>query len=351
MGRTKVLGVKKICEVCGEEFEPYLNSTQKFCSHKCYGKSLRGPRVKKNCEVCGVEFEVALNSTQRFCNLECNHKSDKRRQAARNTMTRLQQDPEFAAKSRARGSEGLIKYNQSEKGRKTSSMMGREKMAKLNQDPEFIEKRNKVATERINRLNQDPDFIAKRNKATSESMLRRLEDPEYIEMNRERSRKTMTRMNQDPDFCRKRNEAGRKNILNQFKNGDFKFGLAQKILYEELLEFGLEPSKCFNLEKPILLTGEIVDKYPGSNKCLYRIDIAYITDDQIKLAIEVDGSMGHSTDEELQRDKVRDTILLNEFGIKTIRVKNDRIFKSVNTVAQTIIKEINKLSNQTNNVL
>ena len=68
--------IKKICEVCGKEFEilKCREYTAMFCSVKCKGKAKR--RNKKICEVCGNEFYGRKYSI--FCSSECSHNVQKK---------------------------------------------------------------------------------------------------------------------------------------------------------------------------------------------------------------------------------------------------------------------------------
>jgi very-short-patch-repair endonuclease len=68
--------VKKICEVCGKEFEVrnYERDKRRFCSRECVDLSRR-KREKRLCIWCGKEFEVVLSELKRgggkFCSKEC----------------------------------------------------------------------------------------------------------------------------------------------------------------------------------------------------------------------------------------------------------------------------------------
>lgn len=368
--------IKKACEFCGEDFEVLPHSPQRFCNRSCSDNyKIRSSNENKKSDVWLICQNPKCEDTnnvdhvflvpyekrdKRFCSRQCFYKSDElsnnmkklsqnpefiavRNKSVSESLKKLHQNPEFAAATRRRGRESMTKYNQSEKGRRTSSEMGFQKMTKLNQDPEFIEKRNKAATETINRLNQDPEFITKRNKATSDSLKKCHLDPEFLEKKSKRLSERMILSNQDPEFCRKRDEAGRKTIMRLFREGGFSFGLAQKMLFSRISELDPLLNEYLCMEKIVYLTDDIKSKYPGSNNSHYRVDIAFIVNDQIKLAIEVDGKLGHLTNEEIHRDQVRDSILMNEFGIKTIRVTNDQVFTNVNEVVELVMDEIQSI--------
>jgi hypothetical protein len=264
------------------------------------------------------------------------------------TLLRLWQDPEFAARAieraRIHGSENITRYNQSEQGRNTSSKTAHQTISRLNQDPDFIARRDKRASETFFRLWQDPEFREKSAKTSRDNLKRLRQDPEFIAKQSKAASDNLKRLHLDPEFRKRWYEVSRETMIRQVQNGDF--GRAQKLLFDRLPELNPLLSEYLLMEKIVYLTDDIRDRYYGSNKSHYRIDIAYVTGDQIKLAVEVDGSMGHSTDEELQRDRVRDNILLSEFGIPTIRVKNEEIFRDVDIVAKSIIDEVSLLSTQ-----
>lgn len=78
----------KICLTCGITFKSKY-ADQKFCSHKCYGISLRGKlsgrwlnqqpfKEKRTCPTCGEKFIVTGDiRNQIYCSRDCYHKSPK----------------------------------------------------------------------------------------------------------------------------------------------------------------------------------------------------------------------------------------------------------------------------------
>ena len=73
----------KICQYCGDGFHPF-NSTQKFCSNKCYWDyrhKVKGEadcqRLKK-CAQCGKEFKP-WNYRAKYCSRECLYRARTRR--------------------------------------------------------------------------------------------------------------------------------------------------------------------------------------------------------------------------------------------------------------------------------
>ena len=187
----------------------------------------------------------------------------------------------------------------------------------------------------VSKMFQDPEFLAIHKARSSELMKNFHQDPEFVVRRNKRASETITKWNQEHA-----GETIRNSILNK------RFGFAQRLLFEKFPDICPELSSYFKMESRVLLTEDIVSRYPGANKCLYLIDIAFIINDQITLAVEVDGDMNHSTPEEIQRDKVRDNILLSEFGIPTIRVRNEEVFRDVDIVAKSIIDEVSLLSTQ-----
>jgi hypothetical protein len=69
-----------VCQQCGEKFtrKPYQinKGMTKYCTHKCYGESLKTSRTKREkfaCEWCGKEGEAipSIAKKQRFCSYVC----------------------------------------------------------------------------------------------------------------------------------------------------------------------------------------------------------------------------------------------------------------------------------------
>ena len=72
--------MKKICEVCGKEFEKQ-GYNQKYCSPECERTGKNAVRRKRRlatrkipltkvCEICGKEFKP-INYIQKYCSPEC----------------------------------------------------------------------------------------------------------------------------------------------------------------------------------------------------------------------------------------------------------------------------------------
>lgn len=82
--------VRRICEVCGKEFEVLLSRIRygkgRFCSRSCADEGKKGKnhprwkggRVKRICENCGKEFEekpsIVKRGGGRFCSLSCSRR-------------------------------------------------------------------------------------------------------------------------------------------------------------------------------------------------------------------------------------------------------------------------------------
>jgi len=71
--REKTL--KKICPICGKEFNTFLSINQKTCSAKCAGKKNTLLSNKKNsriCKICGKKFVLSHNKTKGwYCSYKC----------------------------------------------------------------------------------------------------------------------------------------------------------------------------------------------------------------------------------------------------------------------------------------
>jgi len=83
--------IKCICKICKKKFhiKPYRRNVAKFCSYKCYWKSLqdkigkqsnqwKGGKVKRICQSCQKEFWIYpsnLKKGGKFCSNKCHSKS------------------------------------------------------------------------------------------------------------------------------------------------------------------------------------------------------------------------------------------------------------------------------------
>ena len=238
--------------------------------------------------------------------------------------------PEWVKNSKNAVSKMLVIRNKTQEMRDLS---GR-RLAKANQDrkelyPEWCENQKNA----VSNMFQDPKFLAAHKERASKIMINLHQDPKFVARRNKRASETIIKYNLEDNGNTMRNS-----ILNR------KFGFAQRLLYSKILESYPELAECFKMEHRVLLTDDIVNRYSGSNKSFYQVDISYIINDKIQLAIEVDGLMGHSTDDDIQRDKIRDNILLFEFGIGTVRVRNEEVLKDVDMVVKSIIEKVNQLN-------
>lgn len=66
--------IKRICAYCGVEFEDYPSNHPKFCSKKCYSKSMEG-KVERICKTCGKHFLAKPCEIKRrggkYCSPDC----------------------------------------------------------------------------------------------------------------------------------------------------------------------------------------------------------------------------------------------------------------------------------------
>ena len=347
MGGPRRLRVKKICECCGREFEVIDGSAQRFCSRLCKISNQTKPRIKKLCEVCEEEFEIPLNSTQRFCGNECKmisfvqgNKSEERRNSSRERMIQLNHNisnyPEWYENNRYATSESL-----SSRWKNPEFADHVIQAVKNNwKDPDY----KRFMSDTFKKTWRDPDHAARITEAGRNNLI----VYNRSEKGRETSGKIITEFNNSPegkDHRRKHNqslkmqEVRRRTMIDQIQSGVF--GVAQRLLYKKLRTDYPLYFWNFIMEWLILLSEDITCRYVGSNSFYYLIDIAFIVNSATVLAIEVDGTMGHSSDEDLHRDKIRDDILLIEFGIPTIRIKNDEVFRNLDVVSKCVMSTIN----------
>jgi very-short-patch-repair endonuclease len=149
---------KEICLNCGKEFEveSYEKGKRKFCSYECHWKYMT-KRVKKICEVCGKEFEVPLSAKNRkFCSNQCCKEYKKSREyrsklskKQSEIMKTLWRDSEFRRKmSEARN----MLWRDSEFRKKMSEIR-----RMLWKDPELRKRRS----EKMKMVWQDPEYREK----------------------------------------------------------------------------------------------------------------------------------------------------------------------------------------------
>lgn len=285
-----------------------------------------------------------MHRDRRFCSVKC-------------AAIVRSNTPEF----KKRAGEKLAQYNKVRhilypEWDKNNKEVVRNLVIERNKTPEM----RALSGRRLSKANRErkelyPDWDANCKNAVSNLF----KNPEFMEAHKRRSSKTMLRLNHDDaDFMRRRNErasaqiikfnrnseyaeARRQKIQKQFREGAF--GRAQRLLFSRLIELVPELESCLSLEEVISLSEDIVCRYPGSNRACYMIDIAFSIDNTVVFAVEVDGVMGHSSEEDIIKDKVRDSILLNEFNIPTFRVSNDDVFKGVDIVVFNVLTEFNNI--------
>lgn len=69
-----IRGPVQTCEVCGNEFPYRANGVNRYCSYKCV-HAARRKRIKKICPVCGKNFEVIPSRSHvHTCSWECGKK-------------------------------------------------------------------------------------------------------------------------------------------------------------------------------------------------------------------------------------------------------------------------------------
>jgi hypothetical protein len=194
-------------------------------------------------------------------------------------------------------------------------------MTKKNNDPNF------------RKLVDESQKTPERRKQKSEQFKSQWADPKFKEFMSNMSKNLW----KDPEY-----RESKSNIMtNQILNG--KFGKSQKLLFSELILKYPESKPFLVFDKCLPLEESVHEQYPFANKCFYKIDISVVINNEIKLAIEVDGKLGHSTDLDLKRDETRDKILLNEFSIPTIRVRNSQVIGNLQKTSDFLIGHIKPL--------
>ena len=116
-----------------------------------------------------------------------------------------------------------------------------------------------------------------------------------------------------------------KNLVSRARELRYKATEAEKIFWDKILKNKKLSNLKFTRQKPI--DHFIVDFYCA----------------QLLLAIEIDGEV-HKFQKE--RDKERDNILEQKFGLKVVRYKNEEILTDLNAVVKDLtrkIKDINTL--------
>jgi very-short-patch-repair endonuclease len=183
--------------------------------------------VKRICEVCGKEFEVRESIVKKgggkFCSTECyeeHKKSEEYRKKMSEKVKMLWQDPEY---KRRQSEIKIVLCRDPEYRKKVSEMMKMlcrdpeyrkkvsEIMKMLWQDPEFRKKqirREEKVSEIMKMLWQDPEFRKKQSKIAKvrwqdpkfrEKVLSKFRDPEY----REKRSKITKMLWQDPEYREK----------------------------------------------------------------------------------------------------------------------------------------------------
>lgn len=245
-----------------------------------------------------VEFS---DRKRQYCSASC---------ASTIKMKKNRQNPEFNAKLAKITSKAARERITTPKMRESSSR----KMKEQWKNPEFVAaireghrtpEHKKYLSDRFVRMQKDPEFLA----AIREGVKNKWKDPEYIKI---------------------RSKLASETHQNNIKNG--RYGWCQRLLFEKLDK---EIPHLFFLEVPIVISEDSRRKYNCNHKW-YSIDIAYKINNTILLAIEVDGKMGHSSEEEILKDNIRDKILWDEFKIATLRVTNKSIKASIDNVIDEI---------------
>lgn len=277
------IGVWLICEWCGEVFLANRSPRpRRFCSKSCASKQKNAsPEFREN---------ASIRLSKLWKNLE--HR-DKMSRKARETMTRLHKDPEFARK-------------QSE----ASSQYQKRKL----QEPEHKEKMREIARQTMRRLRKDPEFARKGNIARILHLKQLRRDPQYKSPGVE----AMLVRNCDPKI--RENRIKRFLATNAETQG--KPPRCQKLLFDAL-----------NTLFPGQFTWEYGVTYAKGKGSLYHLDIAHT---ESKTDIEVDGAY-HRVSEQKDHDTLRQERLI-DLGWNVIRVKNDEVDDDLESTVKGVVK-------------
>src|ERR1700694_866461 len=72
MGKGRLSTIVCTCEKCGKQFHPWHNNrANRFCSRACAPKGRQPTRPDCICEYCKVLFRPVNNTTQKFCSRKC----------------------------------------------------------------------------------------------------------------------------------------------------------------------------------------------------------------------------------------------------------------------------------------
>lgn len=68
----RIPSITLTCQSCGSEFHPWKrNRPNKYCSVQCAGKGKIPTRQPQKCDQCGVVFTPVNNTTQTYCSRRC----------------------------------------------------------------------------------------------------------------------------------------------------------------------------------------------------------------------------------------------------------------------------------------
>lgn len=166
--KRKLVKEIRICQysTCNNTFKVSIDSTQKYCSHECYWKGMKGrrtpkrlPREIRTCALldCNITFECKLHDTQRYCSKICARKDSKGKPSWSAGLTK-ETDPRIAEmakkkKGKPSWSKGLTKETDPRVASRATKQIG--KINPTNETKQKIGKKNSINTKR---LWKDPEY-------------------------------------------------------------------------------------------------------------------------------------------------------------------------------------------------
>jgi len=323
--------VKRICEVCGKEFEVRESTVKKgggkFCSADCYEEYKKSEEYRKklsekvkmlwqNPEYRRKQSEIKIVLWQ---DPEFRKKQIKREEKVSETMKMLWQDPEFRKKQSK-----IVKV-------RWQDPKFREKVLSKFKDSEYREKRSQITK----MLWQDPEF--------REKIIRQMEIVYKSSELREKISQITKMLWQDPEFREKvlsklKSLEHRKKVSERMKmlwrNAEYR----EKVVRSWLEKAGSRPN---GLEKAVcdLLQSYFLNewRYVGDGKIFIAGFVPDFIHREEKWIIEVNGDYWHSSSEAKEKDR-RKRETYEKYGYKVLEVWESEIRSGPIGVVNKIVR-------------